>query len=479
MIRCSRLPRALAATSAVALLAACGAVAVPTSAPEQAISSEALRRAVDPAGIGVHLDALQAIADTNDRTRAAGTPGYDASADYVAEQLEAAGVTVSRHEIDLPFFIEEQPVRLSVDGGEEWVGDQWLHALLYSASGTVSGPLVTVGIAADGDPDGGSGCDASDWADVEPGDVALVRSGPCLRRDQVMHAQGAGAAAMIAGYPSWGPNETRRPTLISPEGIEIPVVAVGRAPTEALFEAPLGATVRLEVATRVEDRSSASVVAELAGRTQEVVMLGGHLDSVLDGPGINDNGSGVATILEVARALTAGPQPERTVRFGFWTSEEFGLLGSTAYVDSLTEDEQARVLAYINLDMLGSPNSGRYVYNEPGAASGSDTLASLFLDYLDAADTPGLPLDLHGASDHGPFQRAGIATGGLFSGASEPMPVEDAAVFGGIASEAMDACYHLACDTVDRINDMALGQLGDALAHAVAELVSGRVDLER
>ena len=107
---------------------------------------------------------------------------------------------------------------------------------------------------------------------------------------------------------------------------------------------------------RGDARSAENVIAETTtGNDDEVIMVGGHLDSVIAGPGINDNGSGAATVLEVAENMRK-VHPNNTVRFALWGAEEFGLLGSEHYVSSL-DDEQARDIAlYLNFDMLASPN---------------------------------------------------------------------------------------------------------------------------
>ena len=98
-------------------------------------------------------------------------------------------------------------------------------------------------------------------------------------------------------------------------------------------------------------------------------MLGGHLDSVHDGPGINDDGSGVAALLEIARAVAGGVDGGR-IRFAFWAGEEYGLYGSRAYVTSLSPEDVSALAGYLNLDMLGSLNAVPFVYDDSQAAPG-------------------------------------------------------------------------------------------------------------
>ncbi len=223
----------------------------------------------------------------------------------------------------------------------------------------------------------------------------------------------------------------------------------------------------------VGDDSSVNLIVERAGADAEVVMLGAHLDSVEAGPGINDNGTGVATLLVIAERLAELPAPGRTLRIAFWGAEEGGPHGSPAYIAALSATELARIGSYLNFDMLGSPNAIRFVYAEAGAAQGSTAITALFAAYFEDEDLPWAPIDLTGHADHGAFTDAGIPTGGLFSGGREPKTDEQAATFGGIAGQPADPCSDQACDTIDNIDDAFLDEMSDADAHAVATLAAG------
>jgi aminopeptidase S len=182
-------------------------------------------------------------------------------------------------------------------------------------------------------------------------------------------------------------------------------------------------------------------------------MAGAPLDSVPEGPGINDDGSGVATLLEIAEQW----RPARRVRLAFWSAEELGLVGSRRYVRSLSREEREAISGYLNLDMVGSGNGGRFLYG------GED---------LDAAaragrSAVGEPLErtrVDGASDHGPFDAAGVPVIGLFSGASGRKSERQARAWGGRAGRPFDPCYHRACDTLAHVDRRALSQLGDGAA---------------
>jgi aminopeptidase Y len=417
---------------------------------------------VDAQLISNHLDALQQIADDNNGIRAAGTPGYDASADYVAQVMTDLGFQVERQPFDMAFFDETEPVSVGF-GDVGWTSPEWLHAALYSASGDVEAPLQLVGDGADT-----FGCDASEWTSFTPGNVAGVPGGTCYLRQKVQNAQAAGAAALIAFYPAWEANHILRPTLINPAGINVPVVVAGREPAVALRNQE-GNVVSVYVQGDNHIATVDNVIATLPGQSDDVIMLGGHLDSVLDGPGINDNGSGVATLMSLAASVAAQPQATKTIRFGFWSAEEFGDLGSAAYVNHLPLADRALIEAYLNLDMVGSPNPARYVYDDAAAPSGSADITQSLLDALTALDAPGIALDMGAGSDHYNFELAGVPIGGLFSGLSSMSP-DEAAVFGGIAGAPEDPCYHLACDTTSNVDLDTATLLGQAIAIVLEKL---------
>lgn len=418
---------------------------------------------VDEDLIAGHLDAFQQIADANGGIRAAGTPGYEASAAYVAQVMTDLGYQVERHPFDFPFFNEAEPVTLSV-GSDTWTSLEWLHAALYSGSGDVEGVLRLVGASSFA-----NGCESSDWNGFAAGSVAMVYGGGgCYTRLKVELAQEAGAVAIISLYPTWARNEIRRPTLLDPAGITIPVIAAGREPSDAI-EGLDGQTARVSVQAESRTATTDNIIATLPGRTERIVMLGGHLDSVLDGPGINDNGSGVATLLSLAASVAAQPEAQSTIQFAFWSAEEFGDLGSFAYVDTLDANERGLIDAYLNLDMVGSPNPGRYVYDEISSPQGSFELTASLLAAFEALGAPAGTIDTGGSSDHFAFALAGIPVGGVFSGLN-PMTPQDAELFGGTANEPMDACYHLACDTRENVDLDNAALLGEATARVLQDL---------
>ncbi|MBQ1088263.1 M28 family metallopeptidase [Streptomyces sp. B93] len=199
------------------------------------------------------------------------------------------------------------------------------------------------------------------------------------------------------------------------------------------------------------------------GDPDQVLMAGAHLDSVTSGAGINDNGSGSAAVLETALAVSrAQLQPTKHLRFAWWGAEELGLVGSRYYVNNLPAAERARISGYINLDMVGSPNPGYFVYDDDPA------IEKVFKDWYTGIGVPTeIETEGDGRSDHASFKNAGIPVGGLFTGAGRTKTAAQASKWGGTAGVAFDRCYHSSCDTTANINDTALDRNSDALAHAV------------
>ncbi|MEU4740436.1 M28 family metallopeptidase [Actinosynnema sp. NPDC023658] len=209
------------------------------------------------------------------------------------------------------------------------------------------------------------------------------------------------------------------------------------------------------------------------GDVNNVVMLGGHLDSVSAGPGINDNGTGSAGLLEVALAVrSTGFQPTKHLRFAWWGAEELGLVGSTYYVNSLSTTDRSRIDAYLNFDMIGSPNPGYFVYSASGQPSGSVQLQQLLQDYFGSIGVATELTSVGGRSDHAAFARAGIPVGGTFTGAEGIKTSAQAQKWGGSAGVAFDRCYHRSCDTSSNVNATALDRNADAIANAVWALAA-------
>jgi Zn-dependent M28 family amino/carboxypeptidase len=213
-----------------------------------------------------------------------------------------------------------------------------------------------------------------------------------------------------------------------------------------------------------------------------VLVVGSHLDSA--SPGINDNGSGSATILEVAEELSElGIETRNRIRFAFWAAEESGLFGSQHYVDSLSEAELDNIELNLNFDMVGSPNYVRFVYDGDGSDTGiagpkgSARIEDVFVNYFARQGLETDPTPFSGRSDYGPFIAVGIPAGGLFSGAEGIKTEDQEAIYGGEAGVPYDPCYHEACDTIDNPSRQAIDEMSDGVAHSVLRFATRREPL--
>ena len=425
-----------------------------------------------------HLEAFQQIADDNDGNRAAGTPGYDASVEYVVSRMEAAGYDVTVQEFDFLWSDERSELeRISPNptvyqNGIDFVRNQFDTG---TPQGEATGPLVLVDLVLDA-PDlppnsSTSGCEAADFAGFPAGGVALVQRGTCGFNVKVLNAQAAGASAVIV-MNEGQPGRTGLIGMIGDAtGLTIPAVFATFDAGFDLAQTP-GATVRVNVEFDTEIRPTANVFAETpGGRDDNVVMIGAHLDSVPEGPGINDNGSGSAALIEVAEKMRK-VDVENKVRFAWWGAEEYGLIGSDHYVFGLSDEERDDIALYLNFDMVASPNYVRFVYDGDGSAfglagpPGSAEIEALYQDFYRDRDLEFEPTEISFRSDYAAFFDVGIPFGGLFTGAEGVKTPEEAVVYGGIAGEQYDPCYHLECDTIDNISVEVFDVNIDAIAYS-------------
>ncbi|NNC43091.1 MAG: M28 family peptidase, partial [Acidimicrobiia bacterium] len=314
-------------------------------------------------GVRAHQAALQAVADANDGTRASGTPGFDATVDYVVETLEDAGYDVELNGFPFTFSALGEVQQLTPVSVDYPTG-----SMSGTGFGDVTGNVIPVDLALGTvdwpalPSDSTSGCEAGDFAGLDwsgPNDIALVQRGACFFSVKAVNAEAAGAEAVVilnqGNTPERsGPvngNATALPDG-TPSNIGVPYVGVSTAAGVALSAE--GATARVVVDPPVES-TQYNILAELPGKNDDnVVMVGAHLDSVQAGPGIQDNGSGSAAILETALQMSK-VKPQNTVRFAWWAAEEAGLVGSTEYVAGLSQEELDRIALYLNFDMIGSP----------------------------------------------------------------------------------------------------------------------------
>jgi Zn-dependent M28 family amino/carboxypeptidase len=435
----------------------------------------------DPAATGGafrHLRALQDIASASGGNRAAGTRGYDRSAEYVADRLKEAGYVVRLEEFEFPFFEERTPPVLATrksDGTQEPASAGTVRTLFNSGSSDVTARLRAVNLRlGEGPPVAStSGCETVDFKDFERGSVALIRRGTCPFQAKVENAARAGAVGVVIMNEGVDGRTDAFSGRLS-EPVAIPVVGVsyeyGRS-LEIAARTDDAAAVRLAVNAVTGKRPTRNVLADTAVNADgPLIVVGAHLDSVPEGPGINDNGSGTAAVLEAALRLAREPAQARgRVRFAFWGAEELGLVGSRHHVGALSEEERRHIALYINLDMVGSPNFVRFVQGSaatddmPVAVARRELIADFSERNLNVEERTG---GRYGSDDTS-FSQKGIPTVGLYTGAGGPKSETETSVFGGSAGRPYDPCYHRACDTIENINREVLEQNTSALMRAL------------
>ncbi|WP_405492843.1 M28 family metallopeptidase [Streptomyces sp. NBC_00096] len=465
-----------AAVAAPVLLAATPAAAHPR---EGRLAKELVEE-VTARGAYRHLAKFQQIADANGGNRAAGTPGHAASAAYVHDTLAKAGYQVSYQDFDI-YDAHTKTERTTVIGGAD-PRELATAAFTFTKSTPAGGLTAPIALAR---VDETPGCDAADYpAGAFTGKIALVKRGSCTFVEKQRAAAAAGALGVIV-YNHSGTTPVRGSFSSPAEGI-IPSAGITLADGEALTAAAAGGevTVRLDLDQEHVKKTTRNVIAETrGGRADRVVTVGSHLDSVPGGPGINDNGSGSAGLLEVALKLAQegankkgkGNPAANKVRFAWWSAEELGLLGSEHYVAQLPEKQKKDIALYLNFDMIASPNPVQFVYDgddsdrtgEGAGPAGSAQIEALINGFLDKKHKPHEGSDFDGRSDYGPFIENGIPAGGTFTGAEGIKTPEQARRHGGTAGAPYDPNYHGAGDTLKNLDLKAFDTNLDVIAHAV------------
>jgi Zn-dependent M28 family amino/carboxypeptidase len=463
---------AAAAGSTLALVPAAAVAAEPSTQGCESRTNNTVAKLLDcvsATGARTHLEALQDIADRNGGTRASGLPGYEASVDYVTRTLRAAGWKVSIDEFPFMFHGPATLQQLAPTAMTYPTG-----SFTGTGYGDVTADVTPVDLALDPPRASTSGCEAADFAGFPAGNIALVQRGTCTFAVKAVNAAAAGASAVILFNQGNSPDREGliTGTLGAEDVVDVPVVGGSFADGVALAQP--GSRARVFVPAP-QSRPQKNVIAELPGVNDDnVVMAGAHLDSVQAGPGINDNGSGAASLLELAQKM-AKVKPQNTVRLAWWGAEESGLIGSTQYVAGLSPAEKKRIALYLNFDMVASPNHIFMVYDgdESGFKApvvvppGSTAIEDLFESYFTKIGQPYDDAEFSGRSDYQAFITNHIPAGGLFTGAEVVKSREQQAIWGGVAGEPFDQCYHQVCDDVGNVDMTALDVNLDAIALAV------------
>jgi N-acetylated-alpha-linked acidic dipeptidase len=418
------------------------------------------------------LRVFQRIADRDGGTRGYDQPGFTASADYVVHRLRAAHYRVWRQRVPYTDFVPDEEYAVETAPTPRTFRLLMTRWVPSTPPGGITARVAVL-------PEGASGCSAGDYAGFA-GAIAVVPRGTCGYTAQQAFAAQAGAVAFVVYYPTPSPENNYRFIAFTPRDFTIPMGSISQREGEDLIGEARARTVTLKVVLRAheERRVTENVLAETAGgRADNVVMVGGHLDSVTEGPGINDNASTASAVLETALALA--PYQNRVVnkvRFAWWGAEELVDVGSDYYVAQLTAAEQRDIKVLLNGELLGSPNYVRHVWD--GGPAGGHAIATRFERFFEAR---GLPYEVEDpamvGSDHEPFEAVGIPIGGLDSGLLAVKTVAEQRLFGGQAGQLEDHCYHQTCDRISDVDRTVLDQDAQALGYVVGELAMDDGDL--
>ena len=425
--------------------------------------------------IRTHLEALNQIALDNNSNRSVGTNGDIVTQQYITEQLLSYGYNVWQEPVvAMGYEVLSDPlVSIGVEDFEA-------KTFYLSTAGVVEGVIEGVDLQI---PPGASansstsGCEVSDFQAFTSGNIALIQRGTCTFETKVLNAVIAGASAVVI----FNEGQQGRTGIVEGSLGEnesaVPVVGVSYQSGVTLSETT--DLVQVTVDAEVRRLETVNIFAEPSTLDIDAgsrVLVGAHLDSVVAGPGINDNGSGTGVLLTLAEWMSSNADSIDTpVRFAWWGAEEVGLIGSTAYVQQNME-EMSRIKGYLNFDMLGSPNHAVFIYDGDGSSFGlsgpgiSDVIESMFESHFEVVGTPYEATAFDGRSDYGPFIQVGVPAGGLFSGAEGIMTEEQQGLFGGEAGRAYDACYHQACDTIENIDWVGLESMANAIVNVTVQV---------
>eukprot|EP00978_Attheya_sp_CCMP212_P005225 scaffold11606_cov56-Attheya_sp.AAC.5 len=425
-----------------------------------------------------HLVKFQDIANQNGGRRDWSSKGYEQSAKYISSLLEAHNYSVSIHPFVYPNLEQNVETAILERGANEEERKQYVNAFLaadddmmthfapvhFSGSGDVRGRTLSLGEITS---HSSFGCQSTDFERFEKGSIAILRhGGGCLIRRKITNARSMGAIGM-AIHLAEGKQRGELPEIVYQEPFLDATFAKSNFPVIAItFEVAMelaNTTCRIFVNNSLVDLESYNVIAESrTGDPNHVVLVGAHLDGSKNGPGIEDNGTGAAALVEVALGM-AKLHPTRRLRFAWWGAEEDGLIGSMAYARE--RNYAAGVSVYLNVDMIGSQN---YVFGIHGNFSDTQGPTSVLEEFYKINDIPYQEIpNVTCRSDACHFHLQGIPAAGITS-VSIPMrkTATEASLYGGTAGELYDSCYHLPCDNLTNVNSYPLEINTEAVAYA-------------
>ncbi|KAF9934016.1 Leucyl aminopeptidase yscIV [Mortierella alpina] len=441
-----------------------------------------------------HLEQLYDVALKHNNSRSF-TNGYLASAEYVQMQLKANAAEfceVSTQEFRVPVWKElEEPKLFSVGIGGEQVEVEYQNKVDFQ-NFRYNGPSTTLknqaiqGVA-------NHGCSAKDHKNLT-GKIAVIEEGSenCDLWTAAYHSRKAGATGVLF-FNSATRKELRYSEIridAWKEGdplISIPVLSITNSLGSILLQNQHSTTLTLTTKNSQTVESTINVLCTTKhGQANDTIVIGAHLDSVPEGPGIVDNGSGSSAILEIVLTLAknidaSSLEIKNKVVFAWWGAEEIGLLGARHYVRDLAgqgDDAKREVSLNLNFDMLASPNYVPYIHDGSSAPDSlivpSTKLDHLLGEYFELHKKDFEYADMGRGSDYLPFLDEGIPAGGLMTGASRKKSMEQRKRFGGFANAQLDPCYHQSCDTLDNVSKEALELMSQAALHAITKLATSK-----
>ncbi|KAL5628543.1 hypothetical protein BROUX41_003291 [Berkeleyomyces rouxiae] len=474
-----------AATAAVAMVGSASALAVGQQVPlktangspvtmpaslaaasRSTLSSKALQDSIKGAPLMARASALYSIAKLSEKeyghpTRVIGSPGHNATLEYIKRELARHGDYYNVSTQDFEAFAGSVHSSYLIVNHVKLNGSAMSLSPSTKDAKAVSGKII---------PTAGTGCKAEDYPSQVKGSIAFIKRGECPFGTKSELAGRAGAIAAVVYNTEPG---DLHGTLGVPTPNHIATLGLSQEEAQPILE-QLGSGKWVSgiamVNSTVEVIKTTNVLAQTTeGDPENCVMLGAHSDSVEEGPGINDDGSGTMTLLEIAKQL-ASFSVRNCVRFAWWAGEEEGLLGSDYYVATLPKEENAKIRLFMDYDMLASPNYAYQVYDANNYANpaGSEELKQLYIDWYKENGLNYTLIPFDGRSDYDGFIRNGIPGGGIATGAEGIKTEAEVAMFGGVAGDWYDPCYHQLCDNVGNVNETAWVLNTQLVAHSVA-----------
>lgn len=430
-----------------------------------------------------HLKSFEEIAFKHPKKSRSVENAYNQSAEYVISQLkEKTDCKISIQHFKVPISEDLEAPKLSFVSPYNYPFQHKVdfQQLRYGGNGKYEFQANLQYVSA-------SGCDISHFSESKDKIVLMeLKTNPCDLIIQALNAEKSGAKAILyfngptRSALAW--NRVRfvnwTETGESSQLLQIPALSTSYS-VGKLLTTLSNVTLSLYSNTRVAVVPTYNIICDAGDPEKDVVVAGAHLDSVPEGPGLNDNGSGSASLLEIViQYFQTKVKPNSAVRFCWWGAEEIGLLGARHYVRDLSINNPnalKKIVAYLNFDMLGSPNYVSGVFNgqssiNPIIRPSSNKISDLFLTFFNATSNPFSRADMIAGSDFVPFVDASIASGGLQTGASSLKDMTERSQFKGFANAAYDPCYHQPCDTVENLNQKAIEIHSKAAAHVIQEL---------